>query len=288
MDNLRGIFLMVTAMAGFATADAMIKALSGAFPPGQIILALGVGGALFFGALMIQRGLPLFGAWSLNKVVLARNAIEGCAAIAFVTSLSLIELTVQAAIVQAVPLLVTLGAALVLGESVGWRRWSAVCLGLVGVLVILRPDASGIEPGALAAVAAAFFLAGRDVATRMVPAEVPTEALGLYGCLSLVVAALVLASVGPAFVWPQGLQWGGLIAASAMGSLAYWAITAAMRVGEVSVLSPFRYTRLLFAMVLGMVFFGERPDAWTLAGAALIIGSGLYTIYRERKRRAAV
>lgn len=287
MNNLRGIGLMLFAMAGFATADAIIKALTGRFPAGQIIMALGLGGVIFFGALMLKRGLPFFGAWSLNRVILARNLIEGCAAISFVTSLSLVDLTVQAAIIQATPLIVTLGAALVLKEPVGWRRWSAVVLGLMGVLIILQPDATGISFGAFMAVIAAICLAGRDVATRMVPNEASTEALGLYGCLSLVIAALILGVTGPAFVMPEAAEWGWLIAASAFGSISYYAITSAMRVGEVSVLTPFRYMRLLFAMAFGIVFFGERPDIWVYVGSAIVIGTGLYTIARERKRRSA-
>ena len=287
MNNLRGIALMVLAMAGFATADALIKGLSSQLPPGQIILALGLGGVAFFAALMGARGKPMTGPWTLNRVVMTRNAIEALAAIAFVTSLSLVDLSVQAAIIQATPLLVTLGGALLLRETVGWRRWLAVGLGLVGVLLIIRPDADGLSAGALAAVLAALFLAGRDLATRMVPRDVPTEALGLYGCASLIVAAAVLWSIGPAFVAPTPVQWVKLGAASAFGSLAYWAITEAMRTGEVSVLAPFRYTRLLFAMAYGILIFGERPDAWVLAGAGLIIASGLYALSRERKRRGA-
>lgn len=287
MDNLRGIGLMLFAMAGFATSDAIIKALTGRFPPGQIIMLLGLGGMIFFAALLLRAGKPFWGPWSLNGIVVLRNFIEGFAVLAFVTSLSLVELSVQAAITQATPLIVTLGAAVVLKETVGWRRWSAVTFGMLGVIVILQPDASGISAGALIAVCAAFLLAARDVVTRMVPQEAPTEALALYGTSSLVVVGGLLWAFGPDFVAPEPIEWGYLIAASAFGNIAYYAITTAMRTGEVSVLIPFRYTRLLFAMGYGILFFGERPDIWVFVGSAMVIASGLYTIARERKRRSA-
>lgn len=284
MDNGRGILLMTLAMAAFAVEDALIKALSAQLAPGQIIAMIGVGGALVFGVVAKARGERLLSGDALLPAVLLRNVSEMGATAAFVTALALIPLATASAILQGVPLVVTLGAAVFLGETVGWRRWTAVAMGLAGVLVILRPGTEGFRPEALLAVAAMVLLAARDLATRRVPEAISTVRLATWAFAAIVPAGTALLLLpGREVGLPDAAGWALLTAALAAGLLAYWAIVGAMRAGEASAVAPFRYARLLFALIIAALFFGERPDALTLTGAAVVIGSGLYVFLRERR-----
>jgi drug/metabolite transporter (DMT)-like permease len=283
MNNLRGILLMVAAMAGFSVEDALIKAAAASVPVGQILMLLGIGGATIFGALARLQGARLLTPVVFSRPVLLRNAAEMLGTMTFVNAIALLPLSTVTAILQATPLAVTLGAALFLGAEVGWRRWTAILLGFAGVLIIVRPGAEGVEAGALLAVAGVFFLAARDLATRATPASVPSTVIATYGFASVIPAGAILLAFSGGAMMPEP-QAGLLIAAAlVIGVFAYYAIIAAMRVGEIAVVTPFRYTRLLFAVGIGMAVFGERPDALTYLGAALVIGSGLYTLLREAR-----
>ena len=288
MENLRGSALMVLAMAGFALEDMFIKRLSADMPVGQILVLLGAGGAVIFGLAALSRGHRLFSRDLLAGPVLLRNLGELIGTIGFVTAIALTPLASASAILQATPLAVTLGAALFLGEQVGWRRWSAILVGFAGVLMVIRPGLSGFEPASLFAVQAVFGLALRDLATRAVPRTVTSMQLSSYGFATVVPAGAVLLWLSGGPVAPDAANWRDMAFALFLGVAAYYAIVATMRVGEVSFVTPFRYTRLIFALVIAVLMFGERPDALTLTGAAIIIASGLYTLLRERrlKRRA--
>lgn len=284
MENLRGAAIMVLAMLGFAIEDALIKLLAGALPVGQIILLLGSGGALIFGLLARAQGLPLFPRAVLSGPVLLRNAGELFGTLGFVTAIALIPLSTASAILQATPLVVTLGAALFLGEAVGWRRWSAILVGFAGVLLIIRPGMAGFDWLSLFALQGVVGLAIRDLATRRVPAATSSVQLSFLAFLTLIpAAAILMAAWQIPMVAPSPGQWGVVGAAVLMGAVSYYAIVAAMRLGDISFVTPFRYSRMVFALVIGMAFFAERPDTWTLTGAAIIIASGLYTLWRERR-----
>jgi drug/metabolite transporter (DMT)-like permease len=283
-DNLRGILLMVASMAGFAIEDMFVKSVAADLPAGQILLALSVGGAPVFVFLAIRQGNRVWSADALTAPVVWRNIGEVAGTLGFITALALVPLSLVAAVFQAMPLAVTFGAAVFLGEQVGWRRWTAIAVGFAGVLIIIRPGMQGFNPAALWALLAVAGLALRDLATRRVKPLITSMQLSAWGFLSLIPLALAMlaAAGGPV---PMTAQHAGFLAAAlGFGIASYWAITAAMRLGEVSVTTPFRYTRLVFALIIGVTVFGERPDVWTLAGAALIIGSGLYTFARERIR----
>lgn len=285
-DNLRGAILMTLAMAGFALEDMFIKALAGAMPVGQILLLLGLGGALAFGWRAQKQGQPVFARAARSRIILIRNLLELIGTVCFVLGFVLASLATASAILQAAPLLVTLGAVLFLGEKVGWRRWSAILVGFSGVLLIIRPGASAFEPASLFAVVGVMGLAGRDVATRLVPRSVSSMVLSAWAFGMMVPAGVFLMLVmGTPPVLPSLVQAAALIAALGIGVLAYYAIVAAMRVGEISAVTPFRYTRLLFALIIAVLVFGERPDGLTLVGAAIIVGAGLFTLWRERSAR---
>lgn len=286
MDNLRGAALMTFAMLAFAIEDAFIKVLSDAWSPGQIILALGLISAPVFAIVARLRGAPLLGATSAHPMVLLRNLCEAVGTAGFVTAIALIPLSLASAILQAAPLLVTLGAAVFLGQEVGWRRWTAISVGLAGVLLILRPGLDGFEPAALFAVIGVLGLAGRDVATRAIPPHVRSEQLAFLAYLTIApTGALLVVLGGEGFAPLRPAQIGPLAGAALVGFFAYAALVAASRIGDVAAITPFRYTRLLFAMGIGVTVFGERPDALTLLGAAIVVASGLYTLLREARLR---
>lgn len=286
MDNLRGIVLMTAAMAGFAMEDMLIKRVSAHLPVGQILMFLGVAGAFVFAIMARRQGAAFWSARALHPAVVLRNVTEMVGTIGFVTALALVPLSTASAILQASPLAVTLGAALFLGEKVGWRRWTAIAVGFLGVLIVIRPGMETFQPNSLWAVLGVIGLSARDLATRGVPRDVTTIQLSAWGFAAVgVLGAGMLAITGGAAM-PDVPQSAHLVAALAFGVASYWAMTTATRVGDVSSIMPFRYTRLVFALALGAIVFGERPDLPTLAGAALVIGSGLYTLARERRLRA--
>ncbi|MEI4194842.1 DMT family transporter [Roseovarius sp. E0-M6] len=283
MDNVRGALLMVFAMAGFAIEDAFVKFLSRDISVGHILILFGIGGTLIFTIAALLRGDRLFTRDAFRAPLLLRNLGELIAALSFVTALSLADLSVVSAILQAQPLAITLAAALFLGEAVGWRRWSAIAIGFLGVLMIIRPGLAGFTPVSLLPLIAVFALALRDLATRFTPAIVTTRTISAYGFATLIFAGLGLCLVTGEPLMPPPFPIWALLLGIAFGSAGYYGVVAAMRVGEVSFVSPFRYSRLLFALILGILIFSERPDLLTYLGSALIIASGIYTILRERR-----
>lgn len=284
MDNLRGALIMVLSMLGFAIEDMFIKLIGTDIPIGQIIFMLGTGGALCYGAIVVMKGEPLMDRAMLTRPILLRALGEIAGTLGFVSAIVLTPISSASAILQATPLVVTLGAALFLGDPVGWRRWSAILVGMLGVLLVIRPGMDSFQALSLLAVLGVLGLSLRDLATRRVPKSTSTFQLSFLAFLALVPASLLfMLGTGTAFAPMSGVQWLFMGAALTTGMVAYYGIVAAMRIGEISFVTPFRYARLLFAMVVGITIFGERPDLLTYVGATIIVASGIYTVWRERK-----
>jgi len=282
-DNLRGISLMVAAMAGFAVMDLFVKSAARDIPVGQILVIAGAGGGVVFAILSKVSGIAVLSRDFFLWPVLLRNASEILGSICYITALSLIDLSTASAILQATPLAVTLGAVLLLGEVVHWRRWSAIAVGFIGVLIILRPATREFDPATLWAVAGMFMLALRDLATRMAPKNIPTLRISTYGMAMLMPAGLLLLAIGEGPRAMSLLNVAQMLGAVGISVLGYWAITEAMRTGDVAVVAPFRYSRIIFALLVGIIALGERPDFWTLIGAAITIAAGVYAFLRERR-----
>lgn len=289
MHNLRAALLMVLAMAAFACEDALLKGLSGTIPTGQLLAVIGFAGMIVF-ALWIAigpEGLRLRNL--LRPPVMLRNLCEGICAITFVTALATGDLSIASAILQAQPLLMTLGAALFLGEQVGWRRWLSIAVGFAGVLLIVKPGTAAFEFSSVLAIIAVITLAVRDLVTRRLPPEVGSGLLSAGAFGSMGIAGLVLLLIGGQQAVAPTAGQGALMAATlCFGLLGYITMVIATRIAEISVIAPFRYSRLLFAMLLAVTVFGERPDALTLLGAALIAGAGIYAMWREARLRRAL
>ena len=287
MENMRGSLLMVASMAGFALEDMLIKQLASGLPMGQVVALLGAGGTLTFGTLAFVRGQRVWSPVLLSRPVLLRNLGEMIATASFVAALVLTTLSSASAILQAAPLAVTLGAAVFLGEPVGWRRWTAIGIGFAGVMLIVRPGLEGFAPASLLSVVGVAGLALRDLAVRTVPSDVTSGQLTVWAFATVIATGvLMMLFMGTRPVVPAPPDVVRLAAAFVVGGLGYYALVAATRAGEVAVIVPFRYTRLVFALILGALAFGERPDVLTLTGAAMIVGAGLYTILREARVRA--
>ncbi|MGD9863234.1 MAG: DMT family transporter [Pseudodonghicola sp.] len=288
MENLRGAALMTVAMLGFAAEDMFIKLSTERLPTWEIILVLGCGASAIFALLTKAAGRPLWSRAVFSLPVLLRNGGELVGTFGMVTALALAPLGVASAILQANPLLVTLGAAVFLNEPVGWRRWSAILVGFCGVMLVIQPGGAGFEPPALFAVGAVLGLGVRDLATRLVPRETSSSQLSFLAFVVLIPASLILSFVtDQPFVVPTVLDWLRLAGVIGLGAASYYAIVAAMRVGEVSFVTPFRYTRILFALGFAFVVFDEHPNRLMLIGTAVIVASGIYTLWRERKHRPA-
>lgn len=282
--NLRGIILMVLSMAGFAVEDQFLKTAYAHLPVGALLAWFGAGGTLVFSVLVWRSGAPLLPRAMLCAPVGLRALSEVCGRIFYTLAIALSPLSTASAILQATPLVVTLGAAMIFGETVGWRRWLAIAVGFVGVLVLLRPGLSGFTPASAFALLGTLGFAGRDLATRAAPSGLSNLQLGVYGFAVLVPTGLIMWAASGGAIVPAGPDALRLIGAIGFGTGAYYALTAAMRIGDVAIVTPFRYTRLIFAMILGISIFGERPDALTLVGAAIIVAAGLYTIVHARRR----
>lgn len=285
-DNLRGGLLMLCAMLGFALEDAMFKGLTnGTLPIGQIMMMVGVIGTLVMGAIAVAAGAPLASRAILSPPVLMRNIGEAFGGIGFVIAIALIPLSTASAIFQALPLAMTAGAALFMREKVGWRRWTAITVGFIGVLVILRPTGDDFNlVAACAALSSVAMLAMRDLATRRIAPGIHSLSLATWGMFSYALGGVVLlAWEGQMPIVPTSEHWMLLLVTASFGLGAYYLLITACRIGEISAIMPARYGRIVFAMILGAIFFAERPDAWMVAGCALIIASGLYTLLRERR-----
>lgn len=282
--NQRGILYMVLGMAGFAIEDMFIKLLAARLPVGQILLILGLGGTFLFGTIALRQGHRVVSAGFLRPAVLGRNLCEMLGTFGYILAIALSPLTTATAIFQATPLGVTMGAALFLGETVGWRRWAAVAVGFSGVLLIVRPGSEAFTPASVLALVAVVGLSGRDLFTRRIPKHIDSMLLVTWAFASVSLVGLAQILVTGGAVVPTGREAAWLVGGIAGGSVAYWWLTLSTRVGELSAIMPFRYTRLLFAMVIGTTVFAERPDSWTIAGAGLIVASGIYSLLRERAR----
>ena len=284
MNNRTGILLMLAAMLGFTLEDVFIKQLSSTFSTAQILMTSGVFGSVFFTAVNLRKGHKFLKADVWTKATIARMLGEAIAAVAFVKALSLMPLSTVAAVFQVTPLAITMGAALFLGEQVGWRRWLAIGLGFIGVMLIIKPGVDGFDPSVIWVIIAVLGVVLRDLVTRVIPEHVSSSIISLQAFLAaIVVSSTLLIFTSDSLVAVSAKNSSLFAGAIVFGIAGYYAIVSAMRVGDASIVAPFRYTRLLFSLTTGMIIFGERLDNLSLLGSVIIIGTGLYTFLRERR-----
>ncbi len=281
--NLRGAIYMNIAMAAFTLNDTGMKAVTEVLPLFEAITLRGVSTSILLFVLGLATGGLRFRLPRRDTRILAiRTMAEIVATVAFLGALVHMPLANLSAVMQFTPLAVTLAAALVFRERIGWRRLSAIGIGFLGVLLIIRPGAEGFDVWALVGVVSVLCVVVRDLSTRTFGLGVPTATVALA-------AALGVTALGIAGVAIQGWQGPNLkelltVFGSSVALVAgYLSGVQAMRVGDIGFIAPFRYTSLLWAIALGWLVFGTLPDLLTMVGASVVIATGLFTLLRERK-----
>jgi drug/metabolite transporter (DMT)-like permease len=285
-ENLVGSFLMIIAMAAFSIEDSLIKIISEKLPVSQILLILGLGGALVFaitGAIKKERMLlPEVLSHSMNLRVITEVIGRVC----YSLSLALTSLSSTTIILQATPIVVVAGASIFFQEKVSLLRWLAVLTGMLGVLIIVQPGAESFSIFSMLAVLGMAGFAARDLASRAAPKSLGIFTLGLHGFLSLSLAGILLSFFSKhSFIWPDIITATYLFAAIIVGAIGYGGLIKAMRLGEVSAITPFRYSRLIFGISIGVFIFGERLDFSTILGCAIIVASSFFVVWSSRDKR---
>ncbi len=287
--NLIGAVWMIASMAAFAVEDVFIKAVSSTLPIGQILIIFGLSGAIIFAVISLRNGESLYNADVTSRPMLLRVFFEIVGRLFYILAITLTPMSSATVILQATPILVVAGSAVVFREKVGVKRWAAILVGLLGVLIIIQPGAESFSILSIFAVIGTIGFAGRDLASRAAPAKMSTSSLGLYGFLAVVIAGLAYSLwEGSTFVWLNMSTAFYLAGAVVFGVGAYASLMKAMRTGDVSAVTPFRYTRLLFGVGFGVLLFKEPFSSTMMIGCAFIVLSGVIIMARGRRVEAAV
>ena len=283
-DNARGSLWMGIAMGAFTLNDACMKAVTETMPLYQAMFLRGVLTTVLIAAIGIRAGTLRFDWAPSDRFWMALRTVgEVGGTLAFLTALRHMPLANLSAILQSLPLAVTLAAALLMREPVGWRRLAAILVGFCGVLLIVRPGNEGFDRWSLLGLVSVAFVVLRDLSTRRMSSDLTSVTVAFSAAVSVAVTALaVLPFSGWAAV--RGTEMGLIAGAAAFLVAGYILIVMAMRVGDIALVAPFRYTSLIFAVALGWAVFGQFPDAFTLLGGAIVIATGIYTFHRERVR----
>lgn len=284
-DNLRGALYMNLAMFSFTVNDALMKSLTQALPLYQTIALRGT--IAVIGLILVARvtgGLRLPAAPQDRALIALRSLADVAATILFLTALKHMPLATLSAVMQVTPLAVTLAAALYYKDQIGWRRMLAIIIGFVGVMLIIRPGMEGFTIWSVLGLGSVATVVFRDLSVRRLSGAVPS----LIVALGAGFAVMVMGFLGSALEGWQAMslfQTLQVLAAGGLLIVAYICSVSAMRVGDIGFIAPFRYTSLLWAIILGWVFFATFPDAYALIGAAIVVATGIYTLLRERKLR---
>lgn len=281
--NLKGALLMSASMASFTMNDAFVKLLAADLPLFQIVFLRGVLTTIMLVALAIwfrqfTLRVPREDRWRLT----GRTLCEIGAMVFFLLALINMPIANATAILSALPLVVTVAAAVFLAEPLGWRRMSAVVVGFLGVMLIVQPGTEGFNIWSLSALVSVFIITARDLLTRQLSTGIPSLSVAVITAGAVGVFGGAASLLEP---WAP-MDWAdiGLIAAASLFIIGGYVFSImVMRVGDVAVVAPFRYTSLVFALIFGLLFFAEWPNALAFAGAGIVVATGVYTILRERR-----
>ncbi len=287
-DNRRGIAAMAAAMSAFNLSDALTKLATQSLPLGETIFVRGLFATLMIGLVVIWTGswrtLPRL----IDRRMSWRLVGEIGATFFYLAALVHVPLPNVSAVFQATPLAMTVAAAVFLGERIGMARWVAVAIGFIGVTIIVRPGLDGFDPNAILILASVGFVVVRDISTARLAGLAPTSAVTLVTAIAVTGLGLALFPFEPViskvtvWVWP-GIGELVLLAATAMALLTgYTLLIEATRLAETAAIAPYRYTLLVWSLIFGFFLFGDVPDGWTMAGAAIVVATGLYGLHRAR------
>jgi len=280
--NARGILFMLASMGAFALADTLVKLSAATISPAQIMFYL-IGGALLIYALMARfQKARLLDRRALSPILLLRYVAEIIGMVGMIMALAHVPISVVGAITQATPILAAVGAVLFLKEKVGWRRWCCIVTGFIGVLLIVQPGATEFDFAVLWAILALAALSIRDLTTRLIPSDIPSISLATFTMAAATPFAIIWVLYSDQSLLPAHINWLQIIPMVVLGATGYLLLIASIRLAEVSVVMPFRYSRIIYLLILGMMVFDEKPSVLMLFGASLIMASGIYMMWREK------
>lgn len=286
-NNQRGIAAICGCMASYTVNDVLVKHILLTYPVGEVIFVRGIMCSLLVGAVVLAFGHAQLLRVPLSRALVGRSLCDGLSTVTFIAALAHMKLANVAAVLQIAPLLITVLSVALYREVVGWRRWSAIGAGFFGALLVIKPIPSEFSIWALIAAASALASATREIQTRRIGHAVPVLVIAFWGTVAITLCGAVFATFEEWRMFSNGelLQ---LVVAAAFVGIATYLLALGFRDTDLSVVVPFRYSYLLTSAIGGYLMFREVPDAWTVVGAGLIVGSGIYTLHREAVRRRSL
>ena len=280
--NSKGIILMLISMASFAVGDTFVK-ISGAFlSPAQIMFFLIAGGLIIFAIIAKFKGENLLDNRAFSPILLLRYCAEMVGLVAMIIGLTKIPLSVVGTVTQASPILVAAGAVIFFKEVISWRRWTSIFIGFVGVVLVIQPGGQNLDYAVIWAVVALIAFSIRDLVTRLTPPDIPSSSIATFTMIAAFPFTTAWVFLSGEKFFPPEMDWAVVSSMIILGSFGYLLLITSLRLGELSAIMPFRYSRIVFLLILGFLVFGERPTASMLIGATLILISGVYIMWREK------
>ena len=286
-NNQRGIAAICACMASYTVNDVLVKQLLQTYPVGEVIFVRGVMCSLLIGAAALAFGHARQLRSTMSRLLAARSLCDGLSTAGFIAALAHMQLANIAAVLQVAPLVITALSVLLYREVVGWRRWSAIGLGFAGALLVIKPIPSEFNIWAVVGAASAFAAAVREIQTSQIGRAVPVLVVAFWGAVGITLCGAVFAATEDWRMFDGGDLFQLFIAAFFVG-IAIYLLALGFRDVDLSVVAPFRYSYLLTSALGGFLVFREVPDSWTVVGAVLIVGSGIYTLHRESVRRRSL
>ena len=280
-NNVRAIMMMIAGMFFFTLGDLFLKLATTVMPLGMVMIALGLGMSVLFMAMMARARIPLYQKSYFHHALIMRSVGEMIGVVGMFIALAYAPLSSVTAIMQSLPLVLTAMGALFLKEPVGVRRLSALIAGFIGVLIIIRPGMSGFDIFASFTLIGVLGMAIRDFGTRILPSDISTLAVSFYGAVVITLTGFVIMMITNDWHMPDRNGLYLSLALVIMASIGTIIVTNAIRLADMALVSPFRFSRVVFGVGAGILFLGESVDKMTLLGSAIVVGAGLYSWMRE-------
>ena len=286
-NNQRGIAAVCGCMVSYTINDVLVKKLLQTYPVGETIFIRGIMCTLLIGAAALAFGNARALRAPMSRILASRSLCDGLSTVGFIAALAHMKLANVSATLQIAPLIITAMSVVLYREMVGWRRWTAITVGFGGALLVIKPIPSEFDIWAIVAAGSAIAAAVRELQTRQIGKAVPVLVVAFWGGVAITLCGLafVVTEDWRLYTIPDLFQ---LFVAAFFVGIAIYLLALAFRDVDLSVVAPFRYTYLITSALGGYLVFREVPDGWTVVGAILIVGSGIYTLHREAARRRSV
>jgi len=274
-------------MAAYTVNDVLVKQILQTYPVGEVIFVRGVMCTLLIGAVALAFGHAKALRAPMSRMLTSRSLCDGLSTACFIAALAHMKLANIAAVLQIAPLIITALSVVLYRELVGWRRWTAIGIGFAGALLVIKPIPSEFNIWAIVAAASAVAAAVREIQTRHIGQALPVFIVAFWGALAITLCGVVFI-VAEDWRMFSGGEFFQLFVAAVFVGIAIYLLALGFRDVDLSVVAPFRYSYLLTSAFGGFLVFREVPDGWTVVGAALIVGSGIYALHRETVRRRSL